>query len=687
MKRLVVLLAVCLWAVPASATTRYVATTGSNSNSCAASTSISTPKLTFSGASGALACMSGADTLRVLAGTYVETIVSGAIPKGTSWSAGAYTIVMADDAANQPILAPTSCGAGCEGIITFEGDQRYIEVNGLVLDGGSGAFGSNGVKISWSSGGSLSSDHIRLRNVRIHHVINALTNGMLVGGGNGTAANGSNEFINLEIDHNGINDNLTQGAYVDSSDNVFDGCYIHDNVNNGITFYNAYDAGLSNSGVNESTNRNVVKNSRFFNNGTGALGFATHLTLGCGDADQAYNNVLYKLGNATAYSLILDGFGCGSMGTPTSNAVIYNNTVYASDTGSTNFYVSTEATNAILRNNISYALGGAIPYFNGGTGTVQDHNLNIPSGSTNPQFTNIATNDYSITSSSTARDAGTTIGTFSTDIIGTARPQNGTWDIGAYEFIVSSGGGGGSPGSVYRWIRRVGCCALGGGGGGGGGSIAQVTTATGIDTWDGTSGTTIATNSWNLSSTNHVIAVGVRWEANVTLNCATGMTDTAGNTYADSGVGRLTLTGSGYMQVCYSKNSATSSSNVVTATFSAGTGYRTILAAEYSGTNASTPLDVTASGTASSSTTVTSGSFTPGTASSVAVAFWSHSPAEQGGATTADSNYTKRQSTIWSGNDELMVEDRLLAPTSAQTASATYGIVTWPGIIVVVFKP
>lgn len=53
----------------------------------------------------------------------------------------------------------------------------------------------------------------------------------------------------------------------------------------------------------------------------------------------------------------------------------------------------------------------------------------------------VSTSDFTHRSDSTCRDAGTTVAAVSTDYIGTARPQNSVFDIGAYEYIVVSGGG------------------------------------------------------------------------------------------------------------------------------------------------------------------------------------------------------------------------------------------------------
>jgi len=60
-----------------------------------------------------------------------------------------------------------------------------------------------------------------------------------------------------------------------------------------------------------------------------------------------------------------------------------------------------------------------------------------------PSFTNAATGDFTLQSGSSCRDVGLDLSaTLTTDYIGTSRPQNGTFDIGAYEYLISVGGGG-----------------------------------------------------------------------------------------------------------------------------------------------------------------------------------------------------------------------------------------------------
>src|SRR5215471_8432101 len=63
------------------AATYYVATTGSDINSCAVAQSPATPLQTIA---AGIACLSSGDTLLVGDGNYAETIEANTIPNGTS---------------------------------------------------------------------------------------------------------------------------------------------------------------------------------------------------------------------------------------------------------------------------------------------------------------------------------------------------------------------------------------------------------------------------------------------------------------------------------------------------------------------------------------------------------------------------------------------------------------------------
>lgn len=111
-----------------------------------------------------------------------------------------------------------------------------------------------------------------------------------------------------------------------------------------------------------------------------------------------------------------------------------------------------------FRNNLMYSPAG-FPYNDNGVtyASLSAYQTAESNGTdcleSGPLFTNSATNDYTLQSGSPAIGAGilpAALATFfgyygrsiSTDISGASRPQNTTWDIGAYEF--TSGGGGSS---------------------------------------------------------------------------------------------------------------------------------------------------------------------------------------------------------------------------------------------------
>src|SRR5215831_13853034 len=89
MKKLLLVLLLTLFPVIAHGATYYVATTGSDSNSCRSAQSQSAPKLTINAGIG---CLSAGDTLIVKQGIYNE-VIDDTIPSG---SPGNPTIVKSE---------------------------------------------------------------------------------------------------------------------------------------------------------------------------------------------------------------------------------------------------------------------------------------------------------------------------------------------------------------------------------------------------------------------------------------------------------------------------------------------------------------------------------------------------------------------------------------------------------------
>lgn len=114
-------------------------------------------------------------------------------------------------------------------------------------------------------------------------------------------------------------------------------------------------------------------------------------------------------------------------------------------------YVKLEAE---VKNNIFETV--TTPISDSGTSTVKSTNFCDSAGTGcsvtgSPSFTSAGT-DFTLQSGSNCRDAGADLSaTLTTDYIGTSRPQNGTFDIGAYEYIVSAGGGDGGMSQAPAW--------------------------------------------------------------------------------------------------------------------------------------------------------------------------------------------------------------------------------------------
>jgi hypothetical protein len=203
--------------------------------------------------------------------------------------------------------------------------------------------------------------------------------------------------------------------------------------------------------------------------------------------------------------------------------------------------------------------------------------------------------------------------------------------------------------------------------------MAYITSVQNAAGWNGGTDTTIATPAWSLGAARLVV-VFVRFTFN-TDSTISSIVDTAGNTYTDVGIGRIgTIAGeAGYMQMFYAKNSTANASNIITVTFSVAVPYRNIIALEYSNMDLSSPVDRTAQGSANSNS-VTTGSFTPTVADTVAVSavsiFGTH------GEVTPDANYVERINSYDVGasgtNAVLQAQDRIGAPVSAQTASQSW---------------
>ena len=361
----------------AQAQTFFVATNGSDSNP-------GTEALPFKTIGKGASALTPGTTVLIKGGTYSESLISylTIIRSGTSWAApvtiSAYPgarVVM------RPASAPNVIDLNSPGL-------KYLILDGLVLDAVNTVNDpsnlGNGIYIG--AGASF----IRVKNTEI---LNAPGQGILtVGGVQG------NEFLNLVIHDNGRVRQLTHGMYLDSSNNLVEGCAIYNNAAYQVQVYGSH-----------KPSNNVVRRNRIFNNTR--LGNGGGIDISSGSANAVYNNAIW--GHVDQAINVAWG---------PSGTLILNNTI-ANQYG---IYINTDSSGTVVRNNIVY--GSNPPAIdNRGVGTAMSNNL-----LSDPMFVDRNGADFHLRPGSPAIDAGVSVPEVTNDLDGTPRPL--PFDIGAYEW-------------------------------------------------------------------------------------------------------------------------------------------------------------------------------------------------------------------------------------------------------------
>lgn len=321
-------------AVKKQMATYYVATNGSDNNS---GNSLGSPFRTIG---KGLSVIVAGDTLFIRGGSYSEDIDSGdqTIPVGTSWS-------------NAPLISAYQAeSVTLRRISLYASYIRYAIFQNLILDVQSTA--AEGVYLADGT------THIRVIGCEIK---NARVSGVMFP----RIADGFNELINCDVHHSGTS-GRGHGLYIGSSNNIFEGNRIHHNASSGMQVYNGY---------GETPSNNLIRNNRFYNNGTtpaSTLGyFPFGIVLGSGNNNAAYNNLCYST----------DGGGISTTSGAT-NSKIYNNTIYGNS--STAYAVDLGGGGGtVVKNNIIF--GNGLNSINNTSGAVLSNNL-----FTDPLFVSVA---------------------------------------------------------------------------------------------------------------------------------------------------------------------------------------------------------------------------------------------------------------------------------------------------------
>jgi len=268
----------------------------------------------------AVAQLRAGDTLYVRGGTYAsesDTIDSdlGVVPSGTSWS---HAITIAGYPSEVVTILPPD---GPPGIRLTTSAPHYLIFQDLIIDGSNLRQGVDNIYIG------VGAHHNRFQRIESR---NSRSNGIVFSSTNGNSP--FNEVLNSKIHHNGLSGggiNYGYGAYIFTSDNVFDGNEIYDNGGYGLHFYNE---------VDRSVNRNVIRNNRIYGNGVqGGTNYG--IVVAMGDGNQVHDNLIY--GNRGGILVYV-----GS-----SNAMVFKNTL--SDNAPFETILVQDATGTIVRDNIT----------------------------------------------------------------------------------------------------------------------------------------------------------------------------------------------------------------------------------------------------------------------------------------------------------------------------------------------
>lgn len=380
-----------LLASPSWATVRYIATTGSDSNSCNQSESIANAKQHFMGVDGAFACMGSGDTLKVVAGTYSEAI----------WFDSTFRANASGTSSNPTIIEGNTLGFGtwtlqptggqCSTYDTaaiLAGGSWFI-VRGFIIDGQNQYSCKIGIRLADGSvpGTNFIFEDFEAKNLTADAIYSQ-----------SNVAN-HNTFRRCNIHDNGENGSGSGGGhavYLNSPDNIIEHCEIYNQDFTAGAPQGGHGIHISQSTEVGDVSNNIIRYNYIHNNGATGIGYYGNP----GSNGQIYGNIVNSNGTGTASTGIRIDWGAN-------DAKVYNNTIY-NNTAYCIEITANGVNNAIVRNNLCLSNSNNIIY-NAGTGTIDENNIK----STDTTLViDVATNKFSPSASgvSTLVDQGTSTG-------------------------------------------------------------------------------------------------------------------------------------------------------------------------------------------------------------------------------------------------------------------------------------
>jgi parallel beta-helix repeat protein len=430
-----------LTVVASSGQTFYVATTGNDNNSGSASAPFKTLQ-------HAMMSLQPGDTLDVEAGDYAGFIVGWDSVAASSGDQYGYI----DGTASAPITIQAAPGTAAGSVIInsqnnetqagidLEPGCNYITISGITINGSSGGLAEypnkgEGIKVAGSNNVVVANCTITDIDYGFGIIADNANNVMLLDNTiTGTGGQGNPDYGHGIYISGSTNDAVVKGNVIDN--NSYIGIHVNGDASEGgiglVTNALIADNFIYNNGQN-GINCDGIQSSTIENNviyGYQGFGICLYQSDAAGPSENnviVNNTIVSTVSGAGAAIRILDG--------GTGNTILNNISLGG---GGIALRISSDSMSGLVSN---YNIGGGV-YQSEDTGdtetlaqwlTSTGQDAHSSTATAAQLFVNASANNYQLSSTSPAINAGTSTDAPSTDILGNPRPSGGGFDIGAYQ--------------------------------------------------------------------------------------------------------------------------------------------------------------------------------------------------------------------------------------------------------------